>query len=56
MLRSEKEIDITKEEFTIPIEVWDKDEDIKQHLIDGYITQVATSFVVDDTNINFVKN
>lgn len=56
MLRSEKEIDITKEEFTVPIEVWDKDEDIKQHLIDGYITQVATSFVVDDTNINFVKN
>lgn len=56
MLRSEKEIDITKEEFTIPLEVWDKDEDIKQHFIDGYITQVATSFVVDDTNINFVKN
>lgn len=56
MLRSEKEIDITKEEFTIPIEVWDKDEDIKQHLIDGYITQVATSFVVDDTNVEFVKN
>lgn len=55
MLRSEKEIDITKEEFNIPIEVWDKDEDIKQHFIDGYITQVAKSFVIDETNVEFVK-
>lgn len=56
MLRSEDGIDITKEEFTIPIEVWDQDEDIKQHFINGYITQVAKSFVVDDTNIDFVKH
>ncbi|MCH5160553.1 MAG: DUF4238 domain-containing protein [Clostridiales bacterium] len=56
MLRSEKEIDITKDEYIIPIEVWNKDADIKQHFIDGYITQVAISFVVDDTNIAFVQS
>lgn len=56
MLHYEKETDITKDEFTIPIEVWHKDEDIKQHFIDGYITNTATSFVVDDTNLEFVKN
>ncbi len=54
MLRCATEIDITKDVFEIPIEVWDKDDDIKQFFIDGYITNVATSFVVDNTNLEFV--
>ena len=55
MLLSEKEVDISQENFNIPIEVCDKDEFIKEHFIDGYITKTATSFVVDETNIDFVK-
>ena len=56
MLLSEKEIDTDKEEFNIPIEAWCNDEDIKLHFIDGYITQTAKSFIVDETNIDFIKN
>ena len=56
MLLSEKEIDTDKEEFNIPIEVWCNDNDIKLHFIDGYITQTAKSFIVDETNIDFIKN
>ena len=55
MLLSEKEIDTDKEEFNIPIEVWCNDNDIKLHFIDGYITQTAKSFIVDKTNIDFIK-
>ena len=56
MLLKEKEIDTDKEEFNIPIEAWCNDEDIKLHFIDGYITQTAKSFIVDETNIDFIKN
>lgn len=56
MLRSATEIDLAKENFEIPIEIWENDDDIKQHFIDGYITATATSFVVDNTNLDFVKN
>lgn len=55
MLRSATEIDITKESFEIPIECCEDDKFIKQHFIDGYITDTATSFVVDDTNLSFVN-
>ncbi len=55
MMCSANEIDLTKEVFNIPIDVWDKDDEIKQHFIDGYITDVAKSFVVDNTNVEFVK-
>lgn len=53
---SEKEIDTDKEEFNISIEVWNNDENVKLHFIDGYITQTAKSFVVDETNIDLIKN
>ena len=56
MLRSADVIDIDKETFDIRIETWDKDKDIIEHFIKGYITEVATSFVVDESNLEFVKN
>lgn len=56
MILKEKETDTDKEEFNIPIEAWCNDEDIKLHFIDGYITQTAKSFIVDETNIDFIKN
>lgn len=56
MTLKEKEIDTDKKEFNIPIEAWCNDEDIKLHFIDGYITQTAKSFIVDETNIDFIKN
>lgn len=56
MLLSENEVNISQDTFNIPIEVCDNDNFIKEHFIDGYITTTATSFVVDDTNIEFVKN
>ena len=54
LLYNEKEIDL-KDKIDIPIEVWNSDEDIKLHFIDGYITKTAKSFVVDKTNIDFIK-
>lgn len=56
MLLSDKEIDTTKEEYNIPIEIWSNDNDIKLHFIDGYITATAKSFVIDDTNLSLVEN
>lgn len=55
MILKEKETDTDKEEFNIPIEAWCNDEDIKLHFIYGYITQTAKSFIVDETNIDFIK-
>lgn len=49
------EVDLSKSNFDIPIEVWEKDDEIIKHFIDGYITYNAKSFVVDDTNIEIVK-
>jgi len=54
LLFSYKEIDISKVNFEIPIEICDNDTDIKNRFINGYITPVATSFVVDETNKEFV--
>jgi hypothetical protein len=48
-------IDLDKKEYKIKIEYWDNDEQIKQFFINGYITPQATSFVVDDTNIKYLK-
>ncbi len=48
-------IDLDKNEYKIKIENWDKNEQVKQFFIDGYLTPQATSFVVDETNIEFVK-
>ena len=50
------EIDLNMSEYKIIIEHWNNNEKIKQFFIDGYITQQAISFVVDDTNIDIVKN
>lgn len=52
---SKGEIDLNKGYYEIPIEIWDEDELIKEHFIKGYITNTATSFVVDDTNKDFVE-
>ena len=49
------ETDLTKKEFKLKIEQWDEDELIKQFFIEKYITPQATSFVVDDTNLKYVK-
>ena len=54
MLQKER-TDLTKKEFKIRIEQWNEDELIKQFFIDKYITEQATSFVVDDTNLKYVK-
>ena len=55
LLQNEKEIDMSSKEFVIPIETWDSDDKIKKYFIDVYITPVATSFVVDDTNLEILK-
>ena len=47
--------DLTKKEFKLKIEQWNEDEPIKQFFIDGYIPPQATSFIVDDTNLKYVK-
>lgn len=55
MLYSDKEIDITKEKFEMPLEICNDEELIKQCFIDTYITKTAKSYVVDETNIDFVR-
>lgn len=52
---SKNEIDLNKEHYEIPIEIWNEDELIKEHFIKGYITETATSFVVDETNKDLVE-
>lgn len=54
-LYTEKEIDVSKDSFIIPIEKCENDDNIKNYFIDGYITETATTFVVDETNIEYVK-
>lgn len=56
LMFSKNEIDISQQKYNIKIETWDNNEDIKQHFIDGYITPVAKSFVVDETNQKFIRN
>lgn len=52
---SENEIELTKENYEISIEVITDDDFIKNHFVKEYITSVATSIVVDDTNKEYVK-
>ena len=52
---SKDEIDLNKEYYEIPIEIWDEDELIKEHFIKGYITATASSFIVDETNKDYVE-
>lgn len=56
MLLNYKESDLTQNNYTIPIVTWSDEADIKQFLIDGYITPTAESFVVDETNIEYLQN
>lgn len=56
MLLNYKESDLTQNNYTIPIETWSNEADIKQFLIDGYITPTAESFVVDETNLEYLQN
>ena len=55
LMLCKNKIDLTEKEFKLKIERWDEDELIKQFFIDRYITQQATSFVVDNTNLKYVK-
>lgn len=55
LLPGKNETSLSKGHTKIPIEIWDNDEDIKRHFIDGYITKTAKSFVVDETNMDFVQ-
>ncbi|MDE6945859.1 MAG: DUF4238 domain-containing protein [Anaeroplasmataceae bacterium] len=55
MLFSKNEIDINQESFNLSIETWNNNDKIKEFFIDGYITNTATSLVVDNTNVQFVK-
>ncbi len=55
LLFSENEIELTKENYEISIEVITDDDFIKNHFVKEYITSVATSIVVDDTNKEYVK-
>ena len=56
MLLNYKESDLTQKNYTIPIETWSDEADIKRFLIDGYITPTAESFVADETNIEYLQN
>ena len=55
LLYNEKGTEFFKNTIDVPIECWSRDDDIKLHFIDGYITQTAKSFIVDETNVEFVK-
>ena len=56
MLLNYKESDLTQNNYTIPIVTWSNEADIKQFLIDRYITPTAESFVVDETNLEYLQN
>lgn len=55
LILCEDKIDLTNKEFKIKIEKFSEDELIKKFFIDRYITANATSFVVDNTNVKYVK-
>ncbi len=55
LILRENKIDLTNKAFKLKIERLSEDELIKQFFIDNYITPQATSFVVDDTNLKYVK-
>lgn len=48
--------DLTKESLEIPIEVISEDAVIKEQFVEGYITPTATSYVVDDSNVEIIKS
>ncbi|MDD2495636.1 MAG: DUF4238 domain-containing protein [Tissierellia bacterium] len=54
MLSIEK-IDLTKETYKLPIDIY-SDDVIKEMFIKKYIIKTATSFVVDETNYNLIKD
>ena len=47
---------LAQNNYTISIETWSDEADIKRFLINGYITPTAESFVVDETNIEYLQN
>ena len=55
LLYNGKGTELSKDTIDIPIECWNSDDDIKLHFIHGYITPTAKSFIVDETNVEFVK-
>ena len=48
-------IDLNKDSYSIKIESWDNEEEIKEFLINGYMTETATSYIVDETNESYIK-
>lgn len=54
LLLREQPLQLDKKQYPIEIETWDNPDDIKQFMIDGYITPTAESIVVDSTNLQFV--
>lgn len=47
---------LAQNNYTISIETWSDEADIKRFLINGYITPTAESFVVDETNYEYLQN
>lgn len=54
LILREQPLQLDKKQYSIEIETWDNPDDIKQFMIDGYITPTAESIVVDNTNLQFV--
>ncbi len=52
---NENEIDQTQDYYEIPIEVLTDDDVVKECFVKGYITYTATSFIVDETNKDYVE-
>lgn len=48
-------IDLNKDSYSIKIESWDNEEEIKEFFINGYMTETATSYIVDETNESYIK-
>ena len=56
MLLNIEESNLAQNNYTISIETWSDEADIKRFLINGYITPTAESFVVDETNYEYLQN
>lgn len=54
--RTDTEISLENKIYKIPIEVISDDAYIKEYFIEGYIIKQATSFVVDNTNLEIIKS
>ncbi len=53
---SDEQIEQDKAEYSIPIDIFDDEKLIKGIFIDRYMTSTATSYVINDSNINIIKS